>query len=643
VRTPLRRSLRFKVFAVCFLLTLAAGSIWNFTRPPLYRASATVLVEAPKGIGFAAGKQGADTQNVAVQGRVLLAQPLMAQTLERAARGAAKVAGLDPEGLRAMLSVQPTPQTNLVELAAVGGDPELLAALVNAWVEVYLEERRQRTESDVDESLVQLQEEYQRLEEEKRTKRQALDDYREQNGIDTMERDGNQSLARLNALTGDLNTVRAEQLKAQAELEALEAAIARGEPVVPQTEQPGMDKLRKEAAELRAQLAVLGERYTPAYLQHEPTLKELPIQLKELEAQIAAKLADGRNFLRSELSRTAARARRQVEVQEQQLAVARSEASRFTARYARYETLKKDLEKVDELHRKLESRIVDVKAKAPQRYDQAEVVERAFPPRIPFEPPYWRDFLYTLAAAGIAALAAVLLVELLTRRTREEDEIQPMTGVRVTVPGGAASAPPQAARHTLVGSRPPAIPREEPQALPGAIGRELAPAEVAALVGLADPATRGLLGLLLGGLTMAECASLAESDFDLGQGLVRSPVDGRELALGPALVDLLAAHRPLPLWSGATGSASAEGLAGRLALLAHDAGLARPGEVDAESIRHTYICWLVRQGARLTEVERILGQLPAAELVRYGAYSPGGTARPLADLDALYPVFAARP
>ncbi len=637
----LRHSTRFKVFALVFLAVLGAGSAWSFTRPPLYRSVATVLVEAPEGIGFKAGKEGADAQNLAVQGRVLLARDLLEATLSGAVRSGAEVAGLDADGLGRMLFVQPTPDTNMVELGATGGDPKLLAALVNAWTDAYLARRQRQVSVDVDATLSRLQEEYDRLAASKREKAAALDAYRAQNDIDTMERDGNQALARLASLTTELNKARAEQTKAEAEREALEDAIARGEPVVPESEQGSLTQLESEAAKLRTQLALLEKRYTRVYMENEPSMRDLPGELADLESRIAKKLAQGRDFLRSTLTREIQRARRQTMTIEQQLAVARSEASRFTARYARYETMKQDLEKVDELHRELEARLVDVKAKAPANYAQARVVEPAYAPDRPFYPLYWRDFLYILAGAGASALLAVLLLEFLGRRAREPEEMLPVTGVRVFAPPAAPVPGLERSRALPLSGEPPGpwLPGPEVPSLPGIIQRELLAGEVRALADLADPASRQLLGLLMSGLTPQECADLDESHLDLGLALIRVPGDGRTVRLSPALASELSAHRPIPLWAGASGAATVESLSARIGLLAHDAGLAHPAEIGVGALRHTYIAYLVRQGARLTELEQVIGPLPPAELTRYGVYKPAGPARPLAELDLVYPVF----
>ncbi len=645
VRTTLGRSPRFKVFAAVFILVLAVGSAWNFSRTPIYRATATVLVEAPKGIGLGAGEQGADLQNVTAQGRVLLARDLLEETLALAGGQDQSVQALDPEFLRAMLKVRPIAETNLVELQATGSDPERLALLVNVWIETYSSRRQRQVQQDVDERLVRLQEEYDRLDAEKQKKAVALDQYRRLHNIDTLEQDGNQAVARLRSVTDELNTAKAEHIEAEAELAALEDAIATGEPVVPPSEQAGLDALQEKAAALRSRLSDLRKRYTRLYLESEPSLRELPLQLAQLEDLIGSNLADGRDYMKSQFSRAVARSGRQVEVLEQELAAARVRASDFTSRFARYDRLQDDLQEVDALHRDLEGRLMKVKAEAPQAYRQVEVLEWAFPPRIPVEPHYWRDFAYHLGAAALAALLAVLLFEFLTRRERDEDEMAPLTGVRVF---GLAAA----GRHPIAkGAAPAALEagrplREEVRSLPGSLARELLLGEVGALIALADPASRQLIGLLLSGLTEEECAGLSETDFDLPSSRVRAPTDGRAVELAAPLVADLERRRPLPLWAQASEGAAAEPRASaarlldRLPLLAHDAGVARPHEVDAAALRHTYVCYLVRQGARLTEIERIVGHLPAAALARYGAYSPGGAAKPLESVHRIYPAVA---
>jgi integrase len=215
-----------------------------------------------------------------------------------------------------------------------------------------------------------------------------------------------------------------------------------------------------------------------------------------------------------------------------------------------------------------------------------------------------------------------------------------VTGIRVFA--GASGAGGLLAgtepRPALGGSEPvPAIPGAAPVSLPATLPRELIPAETGALWTLADPLSRQLLVLLLSGLTLEECAALTAGDFDLPAFAVLPPSQPPRLVpLSPHACVLFAASSPLPLWAG-DGQAPAD-LEARIGLLASDAGLTRPQEVTAAVLRHTWLTFLVRQGARLTELERIAGRIPAAELARYQALSPAGPARPLAEVDLVYPL-----
>jgi integrase len=154
--------------------------------------------------------------------------------------------------------------------------------------------------------------------------------------------------------------------------------------------------------------------------------------------------------------------------------------------------------------------------------------------------------------------------------------------------------------------------------------------------------SRQLMALLLSGLSPQECAALSAEHFDRDAGLLRSPgPTPRQVALPPVARDLFCRSEPLPLWAGADYHQTPEELSKRIVLLAHDAGLNQPSEVSADALRHSYIAYLIRQGARLTEVERIVGPMPAAELTGYAALAPAGQAKPLSDVETIYPALKA--
>ncbi len=642
---PWYQAWRLRIFVLVFLAVLLPGAAWDFLRPAKYRAVATVLTAAPSGVGKGLAGDRVDVQHGAVQDRVLLGQDLMEDTLALA-RKDTDLGPLTADDLRQTLAVIPQADTNLVELTATGGQPQQLATIVNAWIGAYQAKRQVQIEQDVGQAIAKLQDEHNRLGETIASQRAALDRFRDQHDIVTMEREGNSALARLRSLTEELNKVRDQLVEAQARQDALDAAIAKGEPVLPEAEQGALVELEKNAAELRSKLTELNKRYTQLFIDNQPNARVLPSQLKEIEDKIAEKLAKGQRVLQVKAQQEVAQARTRVQILEQQLREDKRAAAEFTRQFGKYEALKIDLEGLEQLYRDSEAHLVEVQAKAQQQYPQVEIIEPAHAPTKPFEPDYWGDMLLVLAGAGGTALASVLLLEFLTPRRREEPEPAPVTGVRIFAgarpePSGLALRTLRDAPDTLAAQPVPAGLAAPPAGLlPGIAGaevlpRELLAAEVAALWHLASPVQRQFMALLLTGLTLEECAGLAESDFDLADGRLRvSGPAPRTLDLAPGVCALFTAHRPLPLWR----DLGVDDPAARLGLIASDAGLAHPQEIDAAALRHTYVAFLVRQGGRLSQIEQRVGPMPAADLLRYAPLSPAGPARPLADLHLHYPL-----
>jgi integrase len=147
-------------------------------------------------------------------------------------------------------------------------------------------------------------------------------------------------------------------------------------------------------------------------------------------------------------------------------------------------------------------------------------------------------------------------------------------------------------------------------------------------------------------LTLAELAGLEWDEVDLKAGrLTVSKPQARLAPLTPPLAQELESREPQARETVAvatTGSGSAltvDDLAGLIAAAAHDAGMEEAESVDAETLRYTYIAFLVRQGARLSELERVAGPIPPASFLRYRSLSPRGPGVPVSTLERIFPAF----
>jgi len=385
---------RVRVFLLTFFLCLAVGLAWDFQRPALYRASASLLTVAPPEVDQQ--NVEADIQHVTIQKQRLLGRPL----LERVARELAaknpetEIPGVD--GIRAMLDVSILPETNLVELQAQGGNPAMLSLLVNTWIESYLKLREEEVAALNARTVDVLREQYENLGRKIEEKRAALNDFRENNQILSTERDENRVLSRLKGLNESLNAANEEMVKARARLDAVESAIARGETVVPEQDKRAYAQMVQRAQELREQVAEMNRRYTKQYIERSASLKVIPEKLAKLEEEIRRSQRSGQDYALTSARQDYAAAKQTVESLRKQLEDFKAGASEFTARFSEYQAMQEDLAGLELLYRELEDRLVKVEITNRAKYPQLQVVEWAYPPEKPIWPHYWRD-------AGIVA------------------------------------------------------------------------------------------------------------------------------------------------------------------------------------------------------------------------------------------------
>jgi succinoglycan biosynthesis transport protein ExoP len=131
------------------------------------------------------------------------------------------------------------------------------------------------------------------------------------------------------------------------------------------------------------------------------------------------------------------------------------------------------------------------------------------------------------------------------------------------------------------------------------------------------------------GLTVEEIIGLHWDDLDLDAGTIKVPGrSARILHLREPLRDLISARRaarqPSP-----SPAASTDEAAGLVMCAAYDAGLSEAHEATPAILRHTYVAFLLQQGARFADIGRIVGRLPQEELAVYMRLAPAQMRVPL--------------
>lgn len=645
--TAQRNRYRLLIFLGVFTLSALAGLIYTFIRPPVYQSTATLQVgptETPSGgspdsptviIERAAG--AADPQYVTAQLQVLTSPDLLNKLYERLAAGGPRP-GLpaSPGELPRRLEAAPVGDSNIIELRVRGPQPEPLPDLADAWIETYMAAQAEAEQSGASSNVAALRRQLQEIAPKVAAKRQALEQFRQQYGIISLEGGENPIPAQLRGLQDALNRAGEKEANARAQVAAIREAVAQGTPAIRPQDQARIDQMELKATQLRTRLNELHERYTPQYLALDPKNGAMAQELERLEKQIVEQRRSSQRVAVAEAEQEWANARRAVTNLQQQLAAQKQTAQAFTARFAEHAALQQELTRLEQIQQQTQTRLAEQEVVQRQTFPKLTVLSRPSLPDLPIYPNYWRDAGVSLAGALLCGILGVGLYELLNRSPQPTPRPESKSYFY---------AIPDQRREQPLGPPPEAL----PPAPAGALSyrppmRELSAAAVEALLEVADPAGRLLVMLLLSGLTLEEIVELHWEQVDLAAGQLyivgasprAIPLTGRLLAE----LSHQATHQPTPstpLLQQHNQPVNAAAAAALLSCLAHDAGLADADDVNPQRLRHTYLAFLARQGARLTELEQRAGHLPPTALAEYRIFSPPGPGRPLAEIDCVYP------
>lgn len=513
-------NLRARIFLPVFGIACLASLAYVFSRPAVYLSTARLQIEAPQ-----------DSPGLFSESLTLISGTLLEQVAQRQG-------GLHPAALREMLSAVPVSGSNVIELRAEGGERELLPRILSAWIEVYRQSHVEVRDQSSTAALDELRSTVRQLQENLATKRRGIEAFRSKHDIVSVERDENQSMARLKGLNTALNDARTREVNAEARLNAMRESAAAGRAVRPPGEKANIAELEKRALDLREKMKVLEQDYTPQYLAIDTGYKAMRANLTRLEQQIEREQQTGAQQAMQAAEDEAAGARQTILRLQTELAARKQEVQEFSARFAEHTALANELVRLEDAHNAENVRLAQFEMGSKATGPTLMVISQPSLPDRPVHPDYARDALLGVAGSGVFGLFAVWFVEFFRRSgvPQPAPPAQPIIQIAIA-PGAIAEA-----LFPAQGAPAPRLP-EAAARLP----RELSAAEVDALLAAAAPDRQPLIAALLGGRA--------------------SPAD----ALSAAEIDTLIAD--------AAGAAD----------------LANPAEVTAEVLRYTFIAHQIRQ------------------------------------------------
>lgn len=609
---------RVFLFLSIFLPLLLATQIYVFSQPAIYVSEASVLTTAATDLDQAS--PDADIQHVSIQKELLLGQAILERTAEQLLPHE-DASHWSVDELRSMFAVTPVVDTNLLKLTAEGPEPKILKRALNAWLEAYRQARADYVEEISEKVTTTLNDELARIERQVNDKRREMNEFRLQHDIVSEESTDNQAHARLQGLNESLNKALEEEVKAKAKTDAIHSAIAQGKAVVPEDDSRSLAVMMDRAGKLRDKIASLRGQYTDEYIRFNPALRNIPEELAELEEKIKTKLDAGGRVVAQEADNEYAAAHQSVVTIQRQMAEHKQQATEYTSQFAKHQALKEELLKLETLQQETKQRLVDIEVKQRQKYPQVEVIDSASLPGKPIGPDYWQESAIAFAASLGLGLLAVWIGDYL----RREATIPTVEAIAVN----RLQRAPRQAFGGFAAARPITV--DTLRALESdAPFRELSHDETVALFKAADHPTRQILALLLNGLSAAEIMSLTADCFDLPQQSINIPSSGRTLPMTQCTEALLARSGWQPIQS------TFEELDAMLTCAAIDGGLSGAEQVRSESLSYTYTLFLIRQGIKLTDLNKIIGPVTPSRLLQLGKFSPDGAGLPLEQIDRDY-------
>lgn len=644
---------RLRVFLLVFLPLLLAGLAYTFSRAPEYRSQARIAVKTAGVVsGTPSNAQRAATASTVTtaanpgnagslhaEAGILTSRPLIDEALGLLGQQGVDLPeyGSDPaQGIQAALTAEPLAETNNIQLTATGPHPAHLAAILNALIDVYSRRLIDSYSSSASTEIETLRDELARLNQRLAEKRKALEDFRQTADIVSGEREENQILARVKGLSNSLNAANEKVAQAEGRVRSINDSMASGKTVVRSRDNPTLAALEARASQLRESLREQERVYTPQYMDMDPNVKGMRSRLADLEKQIAEQKAGSGQMLLAEAEEELASARQAQQKLQSQIADDRRTVHSFSRSFSTYKSMEQELAQIESSRSSLSERLLRTETSERSRKPSLQIIEAANVPQRAWRPDYLRDAGISFAVATILALCAMAVVELFNRPPPPSNApvIVPQSWITVgqDIPPALAGRSPQQA-----------LPQHgSPALLPNApdLPRELSQSEVSRLLETMPKQDAAWATLLLCGATPEEIRRIAPLDIDAESGTVTLLRDAtRLLRVPPGLFARLAGDEGANVFAMPD---SDEEVARRLLCAAHDAGLDDPAEITALSLRHTCIAYLVGQGLRFSDLDRIVGPLPANALARYAGFAPPGVRRKIEEIDPIMPALRAR-
>jgi capsular exopolysaccharide synthesis family protein len=440
------------IVLTCLALSLAIAVLYNYTARPVYRATTQILIDRdtpdvlPNKELVELVQGGADyyqTQYQLLRGRTLaeraverlklqtqpeLATGPMMSPWERVRRffGHPPPAVIDPSGMplspatgafRSRIQVEPVPGSRLVNLHFRAYDPQVAANAVNTLAQLYIEQSLELRFTTSTEATGWLSERLKEQQAKVEAAEQALQDYREREGLVGQEaREGlvDQKLGTLNAAVLEARTERIAKETLYQQIASLGPGQIESFPLV--LGSGAVQALKLELAALQKQEALLSDSLGDRH----PEMLRVRGQIRATGDKIRAEMRNVTRAAESEYRTALAREARLAA----SLEAVKNEAQAGNRKSIEYGARKRELETNQKLYQDLLTKTKQTGLETELKTTNIRVVERAETPRAPVSPRKVRSYQVAMLLGLLVGIGLALGFEQMDNTFKTPEDVR---------------------------------------------------------------------------------------------------------------------------------------------------------------------------------------------------------------------------
>ena len=422
---------RYRYVAVlAFLVVVAVAGLRAYSQTPMYRASARLLIDLEDERSLA--MEGVSTTSSTAymqdpepyfqtQYRILTGRDLARRVVARIQGGpgaAAAVTDGQVGDFTSRVSVEPVRASRLVDVVFVSADPALAATSANTLAEEYVQQNLDLRRQNMERSLEWLAQELARQKTIVEASERAMAQYREDQNALSLEDRQNIVIARLNQLNDAATrarTNRAQKESLYTRLAGLGAKGAAADSIPEILQNPYIQSLKAQLAELERRKALLSERYGDKH----PEMLTVNASIQDATRQLNLEIAKAVDAIRHDYDSAMLEERTLASALEEQKEI----ATDLDRKSVTYTVLQRDAESNRELYQTLLRREKELQVLANSRGNNVRLVERAAIPRAPFSPNLRRAVMLGTIVAFLVAIGLVLGLDYLDDTIKTPEDI----------------------------------------------------------------------------------------------------------------------------------------------------------------------------------------------------------------------------